>query len=931
MLGKKSRFDFFRKMWMLLAVIFLWMIFFPFELEPASRIKPINQYYIDKYDYRRGMPEENVMAIVQTPDGYLWLGTMGGLYRFDGMSFEKMDTELKEIHAQPGVVAMGVDREGVLWIGSSQGVIKYEKGKFRLMTEAEGFPMGEVLSVGTDRNGNIWFYIDQEGLFFRENGKIQGVGTMQGLTCQRVYSLAIDNSGNTWVSGFQEGLFLSHEDRYYRFDLVGVGDNYAVYYVTVDSAGTVWAGTSRGLVAINSSHEIVGVYNRENGLLDSLILGPIIEEGGDTLWVATSQGLSRLVRQRDGEYIIENGLGEVTCFCMIRDREESIWIGSLGSGLVQVRDCPFQTYNEEQGVNPYHNAIYVNGTGELIAGSTIGQLYRFEEEHFNRFLIIDNTAIMGVLAIEEDHQGNLWIGTESGGLVQVKEGEIKIFTIKDGLGSNQVRVLTCDHQGRLWIGTRMAGVTVLEQGVFRVYGTEQGLASNLIYNVYEDRNKNIWLGTDNGLNLLVGGRLDRDSVKTFLKGYIIRGIHEDQGDFPQGVLWISTQGKGLIRFQTGQPDSFTSYTTAQGMGSDNLGSIQEDPQGYFWITSNSGILRENIKELNRMAAGEIKQIEGNTFGLEDGLRSMNIRRLAKCTSAQTGDGRLWFATQRGISAIHPGNIKSNKIEPPVVIKDILFDFERVSPLANGHIYRGVKDMRFRFTVPTFIASGRVRIRYRLEPFEEEWHEIDAFQEREAHYKNVPAGEYRFQVIAANNSGLWNEQGASFNFTLALHFYQTWLFKGSLAFIFFLALLTSVIGLKRYQDMRKLRQKYKNSTLDPVKAERVLKKAQYLLEVEKTYKDETLSLDSLAAKLAIAPRYLSQIVNERLNKNFRDFINGFRIEAAKELLVEPGKENSILDIALEVGFNSKEVFNRAFKKTTDMTPSDYKRKAMDKKT
>lgn len=203
--------------------------------------------------------------------------------------------------------------------------------------------------------------------------------------------------------------------------------------------------------------------------------------------------------------------------------------------------------------------------------------------------------------------------------------------------------------------------------------------------------------------------------------------------------------------------------------------------------------------------------------------------------------------------------------------------------------------------------------------------MSAFQERAAYYKDLAPGFYRFRVTADNSDGIRNPDGVSFDFTLKRYIYETAWFKICAVLLAISAALLSFFRFKKYLYFRKLKIKYKSSTLDPEKAELALKKLRYLLEVKKVFKDENLSLKLLAAKLIISPRYLSQVINEQMNKNFWELINGYRIEEAKKMLLDPGeKDSSVLEIAFEAGFSSKESFYRAFKKCTGKTPIQFKK-------
>lgn len=262
----------------------------------------------------------------------------------------------------------------------------------------------------------------------------------------------------------------------------------------------------------------------------------------------------------------------------------------------------------------------------------------------------------------------------------------------------------------------------------------------------------------------------------------------------------------------------------------------------------------------------------------------------------------------------------------MVLKRIIFNYETVPGDQSGKSFKGIKSILFFFTAPTFISRERVKFKYKLVGFDKDWILLEGNQERMMHYENLPPGQYTFRVIAGNSDGIWNNTGASFGFTLKPWFYETLTFKISTALIVVLIVLGTYYTLKKYVSFHKIKDKYKQSTLDPVKTETYMQKLLYLLKEEKIYKDQQISLNSLAEKISLQPRELSQLINEQLNKNFWGLINSYRMEEVFRLLKDTKKnQRTILDIAFEVGFNSKEAFNRVFRKHTGMTPSQYKKK------
>ncbi len=347
--------------------------------------------------------------------------------------------------------------------------------------------------------------------------------------------------------------------------------------------------------------------------------------------------------------------------------------------------------------------------------------------------------------------------------------------------------------------------------------------------------------------------------------------------------------------------------------------------------SDSGILRVSKKELNRFAdAGEegADKINCTSFGISDGMKSLEPNNeFSRHSALKNRNGEFWFITKKGVTIVNPGKIRVNKVPPPVVIEAVVFDKQSI-PLhrnadTDAYTFRGITDFHFHFTAPTFLSPEKIIFNYRLERFDREWVFLSPGKERAAHYNDLEPGTYTFRVIASNSEGVWNRTGVSFTFTLKPLFYQTFLFRIGILFLL-AALVAAVFYIYKKRPFEK-KEKYKGSPLTPQYAEECIKKLRYMMDVEKVYCHADVSLQSLAEKLSLSPHLLSQVLNEQLNRNFWDYINSYRIEEAKRILQSPGgAQRKIVAVAFDVGFNTTVAFYNAFKKYTNMTPSQFKK-------
>ena len=609
---------------------------------------------------------------------------------------------------------------------------------------------------------------------------------------------------------------------------------------------------------------------------------------------------------------------------IFEDREKSIWIGTDSRGLTRLRDGKIRTFSAESGL-PHEYVVFMHEDRDknLWIGTMDG-LVRFDKGVLSResMKIEFSDAVVGPIC--EDKEGNIWFGTYGSGLYQIqkKNGKRIKYTIRDGLLSDSIFSLYSDSQGILWIGTSR-GLNDFKNGNIKSYRDKAGLLKNEIYSIFEDSKNSIWIGTDKGIVREKNGTFFKVGSDKLPPNLIVSYIHEDEDN----IFWIATKGNGLIRVKG--ENEITTFTTRSGLYSNIIYQVFEDDNGYFWTSCEKGVFKVTKKSLNDVETGTIKRVEYVHYGKNDGMKSQECSRWGQHSSIQTSDGKLLFGTTKGISIIDPVNIKINKIPPSVIIERVVINNRAIKLDKEKFVFRTFGYIQFHFTASTLISPKRITFKYKLENHDNKWTTVKASQIKMAHYRKLPPGKYTFRITAANSDGIWNEEGTSFTFHFEPGFTRSILFKISIALLTLLTAVLLFLGLKKYHLYRKLKRKYKDSFLEPETVERCMKKLLYVMDIEKLYKDDSLSLQSLAKKITISSHILSQIINEQLDKNFSDFVNSYRIEDAKKMLQEADEETSILHICYEVGFNSKSAFYRAFKRFTKMTPSQYQKKLKEK--
>ncbi|MCK4761703.1 MAG: helix-turn-helix domain-containing protein [Candidatus Aminicenantes bacterium] len=911
------------------AIVFLLLFV---RLGASAQDRALDRHMIDHWQMPKDFPSKTIISINQTPDGCLWVGTSRGLLRFDGLEFIPVPfAQKKEIYSQD-IRDIFVDKEQNIWIGSTSGLTRYnhKSGQGKTFTSSDGITIDGVRRITGDNKGNLWISFTSSFVNRFADGKFTVFDTSHGLEGKKINAI-VQHSRDTLLFGTSEkGVFAYKGGSFSRYLIKGLR-NVRINAMQTDRQGNLWIGTNHGLFYVKGKKAVR--YTTSNGLSDNYV-SAILEDSKGNLWIGTlNAGLNRIIKE-DGKILFERLLKTKKILFLFEDREKSLWVGTYSSGIKRIRDRKIFSY---EPLDAYPGEIlfslHRDRNSDNWIGTVSGKLFCCQKSHLMEVPVTPEISGSGIAAIAEDKEGNLWLGTIGKGVFQKKNGSFARYTAADGLADNQVTSIFKDSRGDLWFST-YDGVSVRHHdGVFVSFKTPDGLSGKRVHNVYEDRAGNIWIAADKGITILKKGSWSpkADNIKYYLEGVSVTCIYEDPvvSKDEEPVYWIATVGAGMIRIRSGG-ENIISYTEADGMTTDFIYRFFEDRFGYFWLMSKKGILCVNKNELHQFDPGSTDKINCISFGTEDGMESPEFNNeFSRNSALRTRDGKFWFITRKGVSIVDPAKIRFNTILPPVVIEKVFFDGRSI-PLdreTGTYTFTGKKNFRICFSSITFLSPGKLKFKYRLEgPGGKggDWVFLPPSGERSVSFSELSFGSYTFKVTACNADGVWQSKGASFAFTLQPFFYQTPFFIiGVLLLVFLLAGVVFYIYRKRAVEKRR---KYKSSNLNPHFAGECAEKLTHLMEVDRVYRIADLSLRSLAKKIKVKQHILSQVLNERMNSNFYAFINDHRIKEAKEILKNPRRANLKMDfLAGEVGFNTKAAFYNSFKKSTGMTPSQYKKK------
>ncbi len=734
--------------------------------------REVAQFTIDTWGEHEGLPGTFVYTIQQTHDGYLWLGTRRGLVRFDGVRFTVYDDRRPELRDSE-VVALAEDDDGSLWIATHGGWLsRLRDSAFTSYSLEEGHPGNTITSLAKSPGGPLWIGT-VSGLVAFDGRRFETYTTEHGLPSNSVTVLHRDGRGTLWIgtsrglASYADGRLVNHAARH-----PGLGGT--IRAIAGGGDGAIWLDRilDEDAAVGNPVH---GVRRYEDGAVSVLTVADglpsdevtaLLEDERGVVWIGTAAGLCRYRRgrlesfQRDPLTGANRNLAAShprSVQCLQLDREGSLWIGTRLTGLARLRDAAFSTV-----VDGGTSSVVEDASGAIWVAGVSG-LSRIRDGAMATMVLPDSLV---PLVLAEDGARRLWVGTTSG-VFWVDSGRVQ--RALPSLSDVAVSVLFTDDRGNVWIGGRTTGLYRWRDGALKHFTPQQGLLGSQVRAVAQDSAGAIWIGTkDGGISRLQDGRFHRLGIENGLPSPSVSALFVDAAD----QVWAATR-RGLVRVHGTQ---IVTLTEEQGLPANYFYQVLSDGSGGLWLTFAGGIARFARRELDDVADGRATEVGGTVYGIGSGLRNTAMTVSFQPTACRSRDGRMWFATGDGAAVLDPGQTLHNEIPPPVVVEQVRTDGRRRLPSEMVEVPPGRGELEVQYTALSLLEPSRVLFRYRLLGFDREW--VDAGTRRTAYYTNLPPGRYRFQVIACNNDGVWNQQGAHFDLRLLPHFYQTFWFYGA---------------------------------------------------------------------------------------------------------------------------------------------------------
>ncbi|MGC1871382.1 MAG: two-component regulator propeller domain-containing protein [Acidobacteriaceae bacterium] len=766
--------------------------------------RKLSQYGLQTWQTDSGLPQNSVRAILQTRNGFLWFATREGVARFDGIDFTVYNRRNTPQLLSNDVRGLLQDHDGNLWISTADGLTRQRDGQFSAFTTAQGLPDNSIWSVFQDRRGEVWA-ITAGGLAQYRHDRFVPYTTQQGLSSNTISAVADGPNGTLWVatdSGLNQikegrvkkpfaaspigsetiraiatdpagALWVGTQNGVQQFSngtirTYGVANSLPDSEVDVllsDKAGNIWVGTPAGLAMIQNGN--LTAYTTANGLPGNQIQALYKDREG-ALWVGTNHGIARIRNGTISVFSSKQGLSENLILAMDEDREGSLWVGTESAGVALLKDQKFMTLTESDGLSDNLVSSVLQGPdGDMWIGTDGGGLNRYDGSHVSVFTEKQGLTSGTILSLAADAKGNLWVGTPDG-LNHLDHGRFTASDATDLLPDEFVRSLLTASDGSLWVGTRH-GLAQINGSHASTYTQADGLANDFVGALTQGSDGSLWIGTLHGLSHFVHGKFINYTKGNGLSSDVITALMLDS----QHHLWIGTNGEGLDFLTTDGPQHRAHSFSANLGLPDVIDGILEDRSGALWISSNTGIFRVRIADLMDVAAGRSHSLAITSYGAADGMKIRECSGIGHPSSWKAKDGTLWFSTLKGVAWIDPAKLQRNMVAPLVAIEQVSVDEKDMPLTAPVSIGPGHSRFAFHYAGLSFIAPQKVHYKYRLTGFDRTW--IDARTRRVAYYTNIPPGNYRFEVLAANNDGVWSTAPATFSFQLQPYFTQTYWF------------------------------------------------------------------------------------------------------------------------------------------------------------
>jgi signal transduction histidine kinase/ligand-binding sensor domain-containing protein len=731
--------------------------------QAAAASQTLSEMYHSSWTIRDGVPS-SIEAIAQTQDGYIWLGTDTGLFRFDGKRFERYHPSSGADFLPGTIPSLMATPDGGLWIGYAFAGASFLKDGHNVNFGAhEGLTSGSINAFARDKAGIIWA-ASLAALWRLEGSVWKKVDGAWGYFADHAVNVFVDSRGTVWVGSGKQLLFLTEGSKRFELALAQTDDAYAM---AEGRDGTVW-------IALANSSQVRPLAGPDGKLLERpktyRYPTPKILFGQDgSLWIATNaQGLYRLPTPQspsstaqDGvpqHFSASDGLTGDNTFNLLHDLEGGTWVVST-RGLDHFRQVAFTAVTLPK--DWFRIAIVPAGPDTVLAaGKSIVAIDRSG-------VVSVKGSLKQITSAYRDPHGTVWLGEEDGLWRYTSEG-LSPVRLPDGLDPlfHVAQTITMDRSGGLWVSFLHTGFMYYAHGQWTKPPFPSATVHDPGLSAYTDSEGRVWFGLKHGrVDVLSGAEQIRYGPEAGIEVGDVTAIHERSGQ-----IWLG--GREGLEFQ--KQDRFFPLHLEGDAAVEGVSGIVQTASGELWVNQASGVLRISADEVERAIKNPEYRVRFVLYNYLDGLTDSASQTRPNPTVIQTESGRLYVATRSGVVWIDPNSPKTGTARPDVFVQSISVD---------GKLTRDARDLRLPvhanaieidYTATSVLIPERVRFRYKLEGFDTDWQEVGT--RRQAFYSGLPPGRYRFRVVACNSDGLWSEKDASLGFAIPPAFLQGLTFK-----------------------------------------------------------------------------------------------------------------------------------------------------------
>ena len=711
--------------------------------------KPLDRCSVQRWQVKDGLPGDSIRAFAQTGDGQLWIAALGGVARYDGIRFTRLDVPAQWVSAASDVAILVAARDGSVWGGSARHPpLQFRGNTISLAGAREALSNDDLaFAMAEDGRGQLWM-AGTRGLFrFADGGLI--THAVADFDARRPTALVVDRSGTVWL-GTDRGLYSVAGDRLVPHPRVPEGS--AVQALHEDRRHVFWIAAGDGLLAIDGDR--VTTYR------EGLPHGPfsqITDDEDGNVWLGSGEGLVRIRNGQVAVFTVKDGLPENDVTALLVDREGTLWAGTRNGGIAQFTDRTLDT----QGLPPGLDTLEVQSVCEdaeraMWFGTHGHGVLRWKDGRATTYGPRDGLPGDSVNAVVPGRDGVVWIGT-TGGLRRWRGGKID----DPGIWPRIVVSLYLDPRGQLWIGGN-GELGRWDGGKLELFGADRGVPRQVRVMTAEP-DGTMWISGMGGLARLEGDRFVRPSPLRDQKIGPVRSLLTDRG----GAIWLSSERAGLFRVRNGK---VFLYDGARGLDSDMIYQLSEDDAGDLWIGTNKSILRATRPSLEAVAEGRRAGLEVVSFETTDRRAGVVASQLKQPSAWKARDGRLWYVTRQGAVVIDPRKVRTNVTAPPVAVESVIADGQPVAlGVGERRFGPGLRTLELHYAARTLLEPSKVRYRYRLEGLDPKW--VEMGDRRVVTFGNLGAGSYRFRVQASNADRVWYERGANYSFVIAPPLYR----------------------------------------------------------------------------------------------------------------------------------------------------------------